>query len=86
MKFEATKDKKETLFQGFYILFAAPTAKHQEEVGQRLCLMLMDSEITQEDAQNACSRAIDAHLTEIKVQDSFYGCFRLQKTARLCKR
>ena len=34
MKFEATKDKKETLFQGFYILFAAPTAKHQEEVGQ----------------------------------------------------
>ena len=53
MKFEATKDKKETLFQGFYILFAAPTAKHQEEVGQMLCLMLMDSEITQLDAQNA---------------------------------
>ena len=54
MKFEATKDKKENLYQGFYILFAAPTAKHQEEVGQMLCLMLMDSEITQLDAHNAC--------------------------------
>ena len=73
MKFEATKDKKETLFQGFYILFAAPTAKHQEEVGQMLCVMLMDSEISQEDAQNACSRAIDAHLTEKKLEDIFNG-------------
>ena len=73
MKFEATKDKKETLFHGFYILFAAPTAKHQEEVGQMLCLMLMDSEITQEDAQNACSRAIDAHLVEKKLEDTFNG-------------
>ena len=73
MKFEATKDKKETLFQGFYILFAAPTAKHQEEVGQMLCLMLMDSEISQEDAQNACSKAIDAHLTEKKLEATFNG-------------
>ena len=73
MKFEATKDKKETLFQGFYILFAAPTAKHQEEVGQMLCVMLMDSELSQEDAQNACSRAIDAHLTEKKLEDTFNG-------------
>ena len=73
MKFEATKDKKATLFQGFYILFAAPTAKHQEEVGQMLCVMLMDSEISQEDAQNACSRAIDAHLTEKKLEDIFNG-------------
>ena len=73
MKFEATKDKKETLFQGFYILFAAPTAKHQEEVGQMLCLMLMDSEITQLDAQNACNRAIQAHLTERKFEDTFNG-------------
>ena len=73
MKFEATKDKKETLFQGFYILFAAPTAKHQEEVGQMLCLMLMDSEISQKDAQNACERAIQAHLTEKKLEDTFNG-------------
>ena len=73
MKFEATKDKKETLFQGFYILLAAPTAKHQEEVGQMLCLMLMDSEISQKDAQNACERAIDAHLTEKKLEDIFNG-------------
>ena len=71
MKFEATKDKKETLFQGFYILFAAPTSKHQEEVGQMLCLMLMDSEITQEDAHNPCTRAIDAHLIEKKLEDTF---------------
>ena len=73
MKFEATKDKKETLFQGFYILFAAPTAKHQEEVGQMLCLMLMDSEISQKDAQHACERAINAHLTEKKLEDIFNG-------------
>ena len=73
MKFEATKDKKETLFQGFYILFAAPTAKHQEEVGQMLCVMLMDSEITRQDAQNACDRAIQAHITEKKLEDTFNG-------------
>ena len=73
MKFEPTKDKKENLYQGFYILFAAPTAKHQEEVSQMLCLMLMDSELSQEDAQNACSRAIDAHLTEKKLEDTFNG-------------
>ena len=73
MKFEATKDKKETLFQGFYILFAAPTAKHQEEVGQMLCLMLMDSEISRQDAQNACDRAIQAHLVEKKLEDTFNG-------------
>ena len=73
MKFEATKDKKETLFQGFYILFAAPTVKHQEEVGQMLCVMLMDSEITRQDAQNACDRAIQAHITEKKLEDTFNG-------------
>ena len=73
MKFEATKDKKESLFQGFYILFAAPTAKHQEEVGQMLCLMLMDSEITRQDAQNACDRAIQAHITEKQLEATFNG-------------
>ena len=73
MKFEATKDKKETLFQGFYILFAAPTAKHQEEVGQMLCGMLMDSEITRQDAQNACDRAIQAHITEKQLEATFNG-------------
>ena len=73
MKFEATKDKKETLFQGFYILFAAPTAKHQEEVGQMLCLMLMDSEITRQDAQNACDRAIQAHITEKQLEATLNG-------------
>ena len=73
MKFEATKDKKETLFQGFYILFAAPTAKHQEAVGQMLCLMLMDSEITRQDAQNACDRAIQAHITEKQLEATYNG-------------
>ena len=73
MKFEATKDKKEMLFQGFYVLFAAPTFQHQQEVGQMLCVMLMDSEISQEDAQNACSKAIDAHLTEKKLEATFNG-------------
>ena len=73
MKFEPTKDKKENLFQGFYILFAAPTAKHQEEGGQMLCLMLMDSEITRQDAQNACDRAIQAHITEKQLEATFNG-------------
>ena len=73
MKFEPTKDKKETLFQGFYILFAAPTAKHQEEVGQMLCVMLMDSEITRQDAQNACERAIQAHLIEKQLEETYNG-------------
>ena len=73
MKFEPTKDKKESLFQGFYILFAAPTAKRQEEVGQMLCVMLMDSEITRQDAQNACDRAIQAHITEKQLEATFNG-------------
>ena len=73
MKFEPTKDKKETLFQGFYILFAAPTVKHQEEVGQMLCLMLMDSEITRQDAQNACDRALQAHNTEKQLEATYNG-------------
>ena len=73
MKFEPTKDKKETLFQGFYILFAAPTVKHQEEVGQMLCLMLMDSEITRQDAQNACDRAIQAHIKEKQLEATYNG-------------
>ena len=73
MKFEPTKDKKETLFQGFYILFAAPTVKHQEEGGQMLCLMLMDSEITRQDAQNACDRAIQAHITEKQLEATYNG-------------
>ena len=73
MKFEPPKDKKETLFQGFYILFAAPTVKHQEEVGQMLCLMLMDSEITRQDAQNACDRAIQAHITEKQLEATYNG-------------
>ena len=73
MKFEATKDKKETLFQGFYILFAAPTTKNQEEVGQMLCVMLMDSEITKEDAEIACSWAIQAHITEKQLEATFNG-------------
>ena len=73
MKFAPTKDKKEMLFQGFYVLFAAPTFQHQQEVGQMLCVMLMDTELSQEDAQNACSRAIDAHLTEKKLEDTFNG-------------
>ena len=73
MKFEPTNDKKETLFQGFYILFAAPTVKHQEEVGQMLCLMLMDSEITRQDAQNACDRAIQAHITEKQLEATYNG-------------
>ena len=73
MKLTPTKDKKEMLFQGFYVLFQAPTFQHQQEVGQMLCVMLMDSEITQKDAQNACERAIDAHLTEKKLEDTFNG-------------
>ena len=73
MKLTPTKDKKEMLFQGFYVLFAAPTFQHQQEVGQMLCVMLMDSELSQEDAQNACTRAIDAHLTEKKLEDTFNG-------------
>ena len=73
MKFEPPKDKKECLYQGFYVLFAAPTFQHQQEVGQMLCVMLMDSELSQEDAQNACSRAIEAHLVEKKLEDTFNG-------------
>ena len=73
MKFEPTKDKKETLFQGFYIMFAAPTPQHQEEVSRMLCMMLMDSEITRKDAQDACVRAINAHLLEKKLEATFNG-------------
>ena len=73
MKLTPSNDKRECLFQGFYVLFAAPTFQHQQEVGQMLCVMLMDTELSQEDAQNACSRAIDAHLTEKKLEDTFNG-------------
>ena len=73
MKFPPTKDKKEMLFHGFYFLFAAPTFQHQQEVGQMLCVMLMDSEITKEDAEIACSRAIQAHITEKQLEATYNG-------------
>ena len=73
MKFEATKDKKENLFQGFYILFAATTAKHQEEVGQMLCVMLADPDITKEHAETACARAIEAVFNEKQLEKSYNG-------------
>ena len=73
MKLTPTKDKKEMLFKGFYVLFAAPTFQHQQEVGQMLCVMLMDSEITRQDAQNACDRAIQAHITEKQLEATYNG-------------
>ena len=75
MKFEKIDpaNKKECLFQAFYLLFGCQTEKHRIEVGQRLCLMLMDSEITRQDAQNACDRAIQAHITEKQLEATFNG-------------
>jgi len=75
MKFDKIDpaNKKECLFQAFYLLFGCPSAKHQEEVGQMLCLLLMDSEITETDAQNACSRAIEAHIKEKQLEATFNG-------------
>ena len=75
MKFDTVNpaNKKETLFQAFYLLFGCRTEQHRIEVGQRLCLMLMDSEITRQDAQNACDRAIQAHITEKQLEATYNG-------------
>ncbi len=73
MKFENTGDKFETLFQGFYLLFGCPTTKDRDEVSRMICIMLMDSEITKEHAQQACERAVTAHLNEKKLEATFNG-------------
>ena len=75
MKFDTVNpaNKKETLFQAFYLLFGCRTEQHRIEVGQRLCLMLMDSEITRQDAQNAGDRAIQAHITEKQLEATYNG-------------
>ena len=73
MKFEATKDKKETLFQGFYILFQCPTVKHQLEVSQLISMIMLDSEITEKDVHQACARAIEAHENEKQLEATFNG-------------
>lgn len=73
MKFEPTKDKKECLFQGFYLLLNCPTAKHTDEVCSMLLLMLADPEITKEHAEFACARAIEAVFNEKKLEATFNG-------------
>ena len=74
MKFERKPDmtdKEEFLFQGFYLLFACPTSKHQEEMVQILCALIMDPDISKEQVQQAVDRAIAAHLNEKKLEATF---------------
>ena len=73
MKLEPAQDKFESLYQGFILLFSSPTPRHQEEVGQMLCLMLMDPDITQKHAQDACCRAIAALQLENNLMKQFGG-------------
>ena len=73
MKFAPTKDKKEQLFQGFYLLFQCPTVRHQLEVSQMISVILMDSEITEKEVHKQCARAIEAHVNEKKLEASFNG-------------
>ena len=73
MKFEKPKDKFETLFQGFYLLFGCLTEKDRDEVSRMICIMLMDTEITKEHAQQACERAVTTHLNEKKLEATFNG-------------
>ena len=73
MKLTPSNDKRECLFQGFYILFAAPTVKHQIEVSQLISIIMLDSDITEKDVHQACARAIEAHETEKKLEATFNG-------------
>ena len=75
MKLQPQKDqsKQESLFQGFYLLFNCPTAKHQDEVCQMILLILADPDITKEHAETACARAIEAVFNEKKLEDTFNG-------------
>ena len=73
MKLTPSNDKTECLFQGFYLLFGCPTDKDRDEVSRMICIMLLDSEITKEHAQQACERAITAHLNEKKLEATFNG-------------
>ena len=73
MKFEPTKDKKEQLFQGFYLLFQCPTVRHQLEVSQMISIIMIDPEITEKDVHKACARAIEAHENEKKLEATFNG-------------
>ena len=73
MKLTPSNDKKEQLFQGFYILFQCPTVKHQIEVSQLISMLMLDSEITEKDVHQACARAIEAHENEKKLEATFNG-------------
>ena len=73
MKFEPTKDKKEQLFQGFYLLFQCPTVRHQLEVSQMISVIMIDPEITEKDVHQQCARAIEAHENEKKLEATFNG-------------
>ena len=74
MKFENKpnpNDKHEFLFQGFYLLFACPTTPHADDMAKIICTLLMDPEITKEHAQQACDRAMLAHINEKKLEETF---------------
>ena len=73
MKLEEAKDKFELLYQGFILLFSSPTADHQDEVSAMICVMLMDPDITQKHAQDACCRAIEVLQLEKNLMKQFGG-------------
>ena len=73
MKLTPSNDKRECLFQGFYILFQCQTVKHQLEVSQLISIIMLDSDITEKDVHQACARAIEAHETEKKLEATFNG-------------
>ena len=73
MKLEPAKDKFESLYQGFILLFTSTSDTYTEEVTNAICFMLMDPEITAEQASNACNKAVQILLAEQNLINSYKG-------------
>ena len=73
MKLEPAKDKFESLYQAFILLFTSPNDRASEEVSRAICMLLMDDEITHQHAQDACSKAMEALVVENTLMNTLKG-------------
>ena len=73
MKLEPAKNKFESLYQGFILLFTSTSDTYTEEVTNAICFMLMDPEITAEQASNACNKAMEVLLVEQNLMNTLKG-------------
>tara|TARA_R100000734_G_C3312364_1_gene103377 strand:+ start:417 stop:644 length:228 start_codon:yes stop_codon:yes gene_type:complete len=75
MNFEPTATSNEDLlFQGFWLLFSkCATDEQKDDVCRCILFILANPDVTAEHAQNACDRAIEAHVNENLLEKTFNG-------------